>query len=116
MLDVLETTGRNTGNEITLPIVVVHHGSERYLVSMLGNNTNWVKNVRAAKGSAALLKGGRSDVTLEETPAGDRSPILKRYCEIAPGGRSHIPVDTDASPEELAAIAADFPVFRVIAE
>lgn len=114
MLDVLETTGRKSGNPVTMPIVVVHLEDERYLVSMLGDDVNWVKNVRAANGGAALLKGERTDVKLEEIPEDDRAPILKRYCEIAPGGRSHIPVDLNAPLADFATIARDYPVFRIV--
>lgn len=115
MLDVLETTGRKSGKAVTMPVVVVHLDGERYLVSMLGNSTNWVKNVRAADGAAALLKGGRTPVILVDVPVVNRAPIIKRYCGMAPAGRSHIPVDPAAPVGEFSTIAADYPVFRIIA-
>jgi hypothetical protein len=43
-----------------------------------------------------------------------RPRILKLYLQRAPGARPHIPVDKDAPLEAFAAIAADFPVFRVL--
>jgi hypothetical protein len=52
---------------------------ERYLVSMLGENVNWVQNVRAAGGRALLKSGGREEVHLEEVPAEQRASILKAY-------------------------------------
>jgi hypothetical protein len=52
-------------------------------------------------------------VQLDELPVARRAPVLKAYLRIAPGARPHIPVDKDASLEEFAAIAAQFPVFRV---
>jgi hypothetical protein len=86
---------------------------ERYLVSMLGENVQWVENVRAAGGRAALRSGGREEVQLEEVPAGRRAPILKAYLERAPGARPHVPVDKDAPLSEFEKIAPAFPVFRV---
>lgn len=114
MLNVLETTGRKSGNPVTMPVVVVRMENGRdYLVSMLGENVNWIRNVRAANGFAALLKGGRTPVRLVELPVKDRDLILKRYCEIAPAGRSHFPVSDDAPLAEFSAIAHQYPVFRV---
>lgn len=113
LVNTLEVKGRKSGRSIEMPIVVVHMNNERYLVSMLGDATNWVKNVRAAGGEAVLLKSGRENVRLFEMPVEERAPFIKRYCEIAPGGRSHIPVDKNSPVEAFAAIAGEFPVFRI---
>lgn len=87
---------------------------ERYLVSMLGNEAAWVRNVRAAKGEAVLRHGRTEGVRLMPVEVGQRPPILKRYLQLAPGARPHIPVDKDAPLEAFAAVAAYFPVFRVL--
>lgn len=113
LMDTLEVIGRKSGTPVEMPVVVVQMNTARYLVSMLGGNTNWVKNVRAAHGQATLLKGGRTPVSLVELPAAERAPILKRYCQIAPSGRSHIPVAEDAPLQEFEAIAHRHPVFRI---
>lgn len=42
----LEVAGRKTGNPVSFPVVVADYQGERYLVSMLGEDTNWVRNVR----------------------------------------------------------------------
>lgn len=109
----LEVIGRRSGRTVSFPVVVVDQQGERYLVSMLGENTNWVRNVRAAHGQAVLRHGGREVVRLEELPVADRAEILRRYLELAPGARAHIPVDRHASLEEFARIAAEYPVFHV---
>ena len=109
----LEVTGRRSGNPVRLPVIVVEQGGERYLVSMLGEDVNWVRNVRAADHRAVLLQGHRDAVTLDEVPVGERAPIIKRYCQIAPAGRVHIPVDLGAPIEEFEALAARYPVFRI---
>src|SRR5215831_19447847 len=61
----LETTGRTTGRTISQPMVIAVVDRQRYLVSMLGENVNWVKNVRAAGGKAALRSGTREEILLE---------------------------------------------------
>ena len=38
----LEVNGRVTGNPVLFPVVVADYQGERYLVSMLGEDTNWV--------------------------------------------------------------------------
>ena len=81
---------------------------------MLGENVNWVKNVRAAGGKAALRSGSREEIKLEEVPTDQRAPILKAYLQRAPGARPHIPVDKNAPLEDFEKVAADFPVFKVV--
>jgi len=81
---------------------------------MLGE-VNWVRNVRAAGGSAVLRHGRREQVRLVEVPADSRAPVLRRYLAVAPGGRPHIPVDRRAPLEEFQKVAAQFPVFRITA-
>ena len=44
----LEVTGRKSGRVISLPLVMALVDGQRYLVSMLGENVAWVRNVRAA--------------------------------------------------------------------
>jgi deazaflavin-dependent oxidoreductase (nitroreductase family) len=109
----LEVPGRKTGRPIELPVVVADYEGERYLVSMLGEGTNWVRNVRAAGGRAALRYGGREEVQLEEVDPTARAAILRRYLELAPGARSHIPVDRHAPIEELEPVAERTPVFLI---
>jgi F420H(2)-dependent quinone reductase len=46
----LEVTGRRTGRTVRFPVVVADYRGDQYLVSMLGEDTNWVRNVRAAGG------------------------------------------------------------------
>jgi hypothetical protein len=110
----LEVTGRTSGRSVLLPVVVAVVDGERYLVSMLGEKVNWVQNVRAASGRAALKSGGREEVHLEEVPAEQRAPILKAYLQRAPGARPHVPVNKDAPLAEFEKIAPAFPVFRVV--
>ncbi len=109
----LEVRGRSSGRSTSVPVVVADHEGERYLVAMLGEATNWVANVRAAGGRATLRHGSRDEVRLEEVDAADRGPILRRYLQLAPGGRAHLAVDPTAPLKEFDAVAADHPVFHI---
>lgn len=113
-METLEVTRRKSGRTISLPVVIAIVDGERYLVSMLGEDVHWVQNVRAAGGRAVLRSGGREEVQLEEVPADERAPILKKYLQRAPGARPHVPVNKNASLAEFQRVAAEFPVFRVI--
>jgi hypothetical protein len=83
------------------------------LVSMLGNDAQWVQNVRATSGRAVLRSGDREKVELTEVPADQRAPILKAYLQRAPGARPHMPVNKDSPLPEFQRVEAEFPVFRV---
>ena len=80
---------------------------------MLGEETNWVRNVRAAEGKAGLRHGVSEQVLLEEVAVSQRAPILKAFLAHAPGARPHIPVSKDAPLSEFENIAAKFPVFKL---
>ncbi|MFN8486191.1 MAG: nitroreductase/quinone reductase family protein [Caldilineaceae bacterium] len=112
----LEVRGRRSGRTINLPLAMVVMDGERYLVSMLGTEAGWVRNVKAANGRATLRHGQQEEVRLEEIDPEQRAPILKRYLQRAPGARPHLPVDKDAPLAEFEQVAAQFPVFRVSAE
>lgn len=109
----LEVTGRTSGRTIALPLVLAVVDGQRYLVSMLGDNVQWVRNVRAAGGRAVLRSGARQEVVLEEVPPGSRASILQAYLRRTPGARPHVPVGKDAPLAEFEKIAATYPVFRV---
>lgn len=109
----LEVIGRQSGKVISLPLAMAVVNGERYLVSMLGAEANWVKNLRAAGGEAILRHGRTEHVVLQEVEVSQRAPILKVYLQRAPGARPHIPVSKDAPVAEFEKIAAQYPVFRV---
>jgi deazaflavin-dependent oxidoreductase (nitroreductase family) len=109
----LEVPGRRTGRLISFPVAVAEYEGERYLVSMLGKDANWVRNVRAAGGRVVLRRRGRETVHLEEVEPGARAPILRRYLAIAPGSRPHFPVNRNAPLAEFERIAEQYPVFRI---
>jgi hypothetical protein len=109
----LEVRGRRRGRLISLPVVVADYRRERYLVAMLGGSANWVRNVDVAGGVAVLRHGHAEAIRLEPVETSARAPILRRYLELAPGARAHIPVDPRALVAEFERVAPDYPVFRV---
>jgi hypothetical protein len=111
----LEIRGRSSGRIISFPVVIADHKGERYVVAMLGKDTNWVRNARAAGGQAVLRHGRREAVRLEEVATDARPAILRRYLALAPGARPHIPVDRRAPLEEFERIAPQIPIFRITA-
>jgi hypothetical protein len=109
----IEVRGRKTGRKISFPVVVVPHEADRYLVAMLGDKTNWVRNVRADS-HAVLLQGRRENVSLVQDFSGNRAAILRRYLELGPGARPFFPIDRRAPLGDFETIVEDYPVFRVV--
>ncbi|MEV6325282.1 nitroreductase/quinone reductase family protein [Nocardia sp. NPDC051787] len=105
--------GRRSGRVIWFPVVLTELGGTRYVVSMLGKNTNWVRNVAAAEGHALLRHGDSEKVYLTEVAPGQRAAILRQYVRVAPGARPHIPAGPNASLADYERIASDYPVFRI---
>ena len=89
------------------------YGGRRYLVSMLGERSAWVHNVRAAGGRATIRHGRPQEVRLVEVPPEERAPVIKAYLARAAGARPHIPVDPAAPLDAFAAVAERYPVFRI---
>ena len=116
LLVALETRGRRSGRARLVQLVVAQVGTERYLVSMLGENADWVRNPRVSAGAAVLRHGRSEKVSLVDVPVPERAPILKAYLQQAPGARPHFDVGRDAPMAEFEKVAARYPVFRIVAE
>jgi deazaflavin-dependent oxidoreductase (nitroreductase family) len=109
----LEVLGRKSGKIVNFPLAMTSLNGERYLVAMLGEQTNWVKNIKAAGGNAVLRHGKREQVHLVEVDISQRAPVLKAYLRLAPGARPHFTVNKDDPISEFEKIASKHPVFRV---
>jgi len=110
----LEVKGRRSGAVHSTVVTWVEHEGTRYLVSPRGES-EWVRNVRAAGGEAAIRRRGRRSVRLEELPAEQRAPVIKAYLgKTAKATRQHFGIDPKAEMPEFEAIAARHPVFGVI--
>ena len=109
----LRTKDRRSGKLQAHVLAPVTYQGQRYLVSMLGGESNWVQDVRTTNGVAYLQRISRRPVVLTEIPPDQRAPILKAWCQIATSGRRHLPVAYDAPISAFEAIAIDYPVFRI---
>jgi deazaflavin-dependent oxidoreductase (nitroreductase family) len=112
----LEVAGRRSGQPTRFPLGLARLDGRWYLVSMLGERCNWVKNVRAADGLVTLRHGRAVRRRLVEVPASERPPILRQYLRQVPGARPHIPVSQHAGLADFAAIAPGYPVFLVTSD
>ncbi|MER7332728.1 MULTISPECIES: nitroreductase/quinone reductase family protein [unclassified Micromonospora] len=111
---VLKVRGRRSGTVTSVPVAVTAYRGAEYLVSMLGPDANWVRNIRAAGGGAALRRRGReTPILLEEIPSEHRAEILRRYLAAAPGARAHLGLGPAAPLPEFRRIAPRHPVFRI---
>jgi hypothetical protein len=108
----LEVRGHKSGRIISFPVVVTDYQGERYLVAMLGQKANWVRNLRADN-HGVLVRGRREEVTLVEDLSGKRAAILRRYLELAAGARPFFTIDRHAPLDDFERIVDQYPVFRV---
>ena len=113
LLVTLRTKDRRSGKLQAHILAAATYEGQRYLVSMLGEGSNWVQNVRAMNGAAYIQRVVTRPVVLTEIPPTQRAPILKAWCQIATSGRRHLPVPYDAPVSAFEAIAGDYPVFRI---
>jgi hypothetical protein len=94
-------------------VVIATVEDKRYLVSMLGAQSDWVKNVEGAHGDAVIRQGRRRHVHLVAVPPELRAPILREYVRIASSGRQHFPLPVGAPLSDFEAIAGQYPVYRI---
>jgi hypothetical protein len=112
----LETRSPRSGRWNRVPIVIGAYNGKEYAVSMLGDRSVWVRNLRANGGVATLRHGRRRAAQfVEVTDPKERAPIIKAYVGRAYGARPHIPVDPDAPVADFERIAAAYPVFEITA-
>ena len=110
----LEVAGRRSGRRVRFPLGMADWHGQWYLVPMLGEQCNWVQNVRAAGGRATLRHRRAVACRLIEVPVSERAPIIKRYLEKVPGARPHIPVDRHAPASGLRGHLVALPRLRVL--
>ena len=106
----LEVDGRKFGRKRSNPVVIATVEGKRYLVSMLGAESDWVKNVEAAHGDAVIRQRRRHRVHLALVPWQERAPILREYVRIASSGRRHFPLSVNPPLADFEAIAECYPL------
>jgi deazaflavin-dependent oxidoreductase (nitroreductase family) len=120
---VLEVPGRRSGLIRRTVVVQARHDGKAYLVALAGES-EWARNVRAAKGNVRIGRRHRLAARLVEVPPEDRPPILLAYLlrwgrqpnstAVRREARLFFGVSGAPSAQELAAIASQYPVFRVL--
>lgn len=112
-LAALEVRGRASGRLRMNPVVITTLDGQRYLVSMLGAGSDWLKNVEAAHGQAFIRQGRRRRVHLVLVDPEQRAPILREYVRVAASGRQHFPLAAGSPLSDFEAIAGRYPVYRI---
>jgi deazaflavin-dependent oxidoreductase (nitroreductase family) len=113
---VLTVQGRTSGLPRQTVVNLLELDGQRYLVAPRGT-TEWVRNLRVA-GEASLRVGRRTEsVTAVELEDAAKVLVLREYLrrwgwEV---GAFFEGISADSTDGELAAIAPDFPVFRLVA-
>lgn len=111
----LEVRGRKSGVIRRVPVTWVAYRGQRYLVAMMGEESDWVHNARAANGQVHFKRGRRRKGTIEELPVAERAPILhqwyKRVGKSTP--RHYVGLPHDAPIAEFERIAPRWPVWRI---
>jgi deazaflavin-dependent oxidoreductase (nitroreductase family) len=111
---VLEVRGRKSGEWRRTPVNPLTFEGARYLVAPRGH-TQWVKNLRADP-EGRLLVGRRIEpFSALEVSDEEKEPLLRAYLKrwAWEVGAFFGGVGPDSTPEEVARIAPDHPVFRV---
>ncbi|MBE0609352.1 MAG: nitroreductase family deazaflavin-dependent oxidoreductase [Dehalococcoidia bacterium] len=112
---VLAVRGRKSGEWRTTPVNPLTFEGHRYLVAPRGL-THWVRNIRAS-GEGVLRKGRQEEpVRVVEVPDDEKLPILRAYLKLwAMETKKFFGLPSaDVSDGEIAAIAPNHPVFRIL--
>ena len=111
----IEVRGRKSGVMRRVPATWVEVDGERYFVAMMGEESDWVHNARAAAGHVTLKRGRRRPADLTELPIQDRAPIIQAWYKRTGSSTPHryLGLDANAPIEEFEQIAPRWPVFRI---
>jgi deazaflavin-dependent oxidoreductase (nitroreductase family) len=111
----LQVRGRKSGKLYSTPIDLLGMNGKRYLVAPRGH-TQWVRNAEAA-GEITLKKGGfRQSFRLRAIPDAEKPPLLKGYLDgFKTTVQRYFPVPAGSGVRAFESIAADYPVFELIA-
>lgn len=113
----LRVRGRKSGEWRAVPVNLLTHEGQRYLVAPRGH-TQWVRNLRVA--NEGELRVGRRIEKFHATELSDvdKPPVLRAYLKRwkAEVGVFFDGVSAKSSDDELLRIAPDHPVFRIEAD
>jgi deazaflavin-dependent oxidoreductase (nitroreductase family) len=111
----LEVRGRRSGVMRRVPVTWVQVGDERYLVAMMGEESDWVHNARAKGGHVTFKRGHQREAVLEELPVDERAPIIQAWYKRTGSStpREYIGLEPDAALVAFDEISPRWPVFRI---
>lgn len=119
---VLEVRGRTSGRRRRVAVLRTRHGGEDFLVSLAGES-QWVRNLRAADGQAVLRRVRARPAHLCEVPGAERGEVIMAYLQagrerggettVANQARYYFGLDPAADPDDIDAVVAHYPVFRI---
>jgi deazaflavin-dependent oxidoreductase (nitroreductase family) len=112
----LQVRGRKSGKLYSTPIDLLEIDGRRYLVAPRGQ-TQWVRNAEAA-GEVVLKKGSNlQSFGLRPIANADKPPLLKAYLEkFKAEVQRYFPIAAGSDVEAFEGIAADYPVFELLAK
>ena len=106
----LTVRGRKSGQQRTVPLVIIERNGKRYVGSPYGI-VDWVRNLRAA-GEAILTRGRRAEtVNARELPTDEAALILREETRGGNPFTRFYGVTADSSLEEFERAAISHPVF-----
>lgn len=73
----LETVSLKSGKSLTLPLVIARYRHGEYLVSMLGQGSRWVRNVRRAPGARPHIPVDRREPVAKFERIAADYPVFK---------------------------------------
>lgn len=111
---ILRVRGRTSGEWRSHPVNLLTFEGNRYLVAPRGL-TQWVRNLRVAKGGELLLGGRVEPFSAVELGDEEKVPLLRAYLKrwSFEVGMFFGGVGPDSPEAELKRIAPDHPVFRI---
>ncbi|MDX2590897.1 nitroreductase/quinone reductase family protein [Streptomyces sp. WI03-4A] len=110
----LSVRGRKSGKMQRVPVNPHTYQDGQYLVSARGYS-QWVRNMRVANGGELRVGRKVRAFTAVELPDEEKLPILRTYLEKWGWQvkQYFAGVTADSTDEEILAVAADHPVFRI---
>lgn len=111
---VLVVPGRVSGQVRTVPLTPFRSAGRRFLISPRGE-TDWVRNLRAAGGHAALRAGATERIRATELSHDAAVPVVQFYLREL-GRLATVFFDDltpDSSAADIAAVVHRYPVFDV---
>jgi deazaflavin-dependent oxidoreductase (nitroreductase family) len=106
MISKLSVPGRRSGRWRTVPIVVLEHAGERYLVSYRGES-DWARNLRASQRGRLAKQGRGEEIDVVEVAVAERAALLEMY-RARYGRMPTVAATLRALPDP-----ADHPIFRI---